>query len=281
MAKAIKMNQYNFIFGENPNITINKKEIDTNIMERSNYVHRKNGCEVKKATASEPIRSKEDLASFLECLEKSSTNYVLNARNVSIFILGITTGLRVSDIMKLKLRDIIKIDAKTNRIEFQDRIHVVEQKTGKTNVIPKISNKCKSALFKYLQLLFASNCEIELDDYLWVVGDSKTLFKVAKNKHLDKRNYYDCLQKASKMMIWEIPTKIGTHTMRKTFGYHMFKQSQNKYETLAVLQEWFNHSSQRMTLQYIGITQEQKQDVFNAFDKFLDDFIPEENDFDF
>lgn len=281
MAEPIRMSQFNMNFEEMSNITISKKEVNINITERSNYVHRKNGCEVRKATASEPIRSKEDLASFLDCLSKSSSNEVLNARNLSIFVFGFTTGLRVSDVMKVRVRDVIKINPITKQLEFQDRIHVVEQKTGKTNVIAKISNKCKSALYKYLQLLSANGCEIELDDFLWVVGDSKNQIKIPKNKHLDKRNYYDCLQKASNMMIWKIPTKIGTHTMRKTFGYHMFKQSKNKYETLAILQEWFNHSSQRMTLQYIGITQEQKQDVFDAFDKFLDDFIPEETDFDF
>lgn len=281
MALPIKMNNYNFDFEETLDITMTQKEVSVYISERSNYVQRKDGNKVKKAEASEPIRSKEDLANFIECLSRSSYNEVLSARNLALFIVGITTGLRVSDILKLRFRDVIKIDRRTKQIEFQDRIHVVEQKTGKTNIIPKISNKCKSALYKYLQLLFSSNCDIDLDDYLWVVGDSKTHFKIAKDNHLNKCNYYDTLQKVGRMMIWQIPTKIGTHTMRKTFGYHMFKQSQNKYETLAVLQEWFNHSSQRMTLKYIGITQDQKQDVFNNFDKFLDDFIPEENDFDF
>lgn len=45
---------------------------------------------------------------------------------------------------------------------------------------------------------------------------------------------------------------IGTHTMRKTFGYHHYQQ----YKDIALLQEIFNHSSPSITLRYIGINQD-------------------------
>ena len=48
-------------------------------------------------------------------------------------------------------------------------------------------------------------------------------------------------------------TEIGTHTMRKTFGYHHYQQ----YHDVALLQEIFNHSSPSITLRYIGISQDE------------------------
>lgn len=46
---------------------------------------------------------------------------------------------------------------------------------------------------------------------------------------------------------------IGCHTMRKTFGYHMY---QNDRRSLALLMDLFYHSSETVTLRYIGITQD-------------------------
>ncbi|WP_082446722.1 tyrosine-type recombinase/integrase [Cytobacillus solani] len=46
--------------------------------------------------------------------------------------------------------------------------------------------------------------------------------------------------------------EIGTHTLRKTFGYYFYKQ----YKDVAALQEIFNHSSPAVAVRYIGITQD-------------------------
>ena len=51
---------------------------------------------------------------------------------------------------------------------------------------------------------------------------------------------------------------IGTHTLRKTFGYHLYKRGVN----LEYIQKMLNHSSPAITLRYIGITQEQLNDIY-------------------
>lgn len=56
--------------------------------------------------------------------------------------------------------------------------------------------------------------------------------------------------------------KIGTHSMRKTFEYFVYK---NKTD-LALIQDLLNHSSQRETLRYIGITQEDKVTAVKSLD---------------
>ena len=51
---------------------------------------------------------------------------------------------------------------------------------------------------------------------------------------------------------------IGTHTLRKTFGYHLYK----KGVALEYIQKMLNHSSPAITLRYIGITQDQLNDIY-------------------
>ena len=58
-----------------------------------------------------------------------------------------------------------------------------------------------------------------------------------------------------------IEAHIGTHTMRKTFGYHHYK----KFRDLALLQKIFNHSNPQVTLRYIGIEQDQIENSYSNF----------------
>ncbi|MBD9866800.1 site-specific integrase, partial [Enterococcus faecalis] len=51
-------------------------------------------------------------------------------------------------------------------------------------------------------------------------------------------------------------------SMRKTFGYFLYKQG-TKTE---IIQSLLNHSSQRETLRYIGITQEDKDTAVKSLD---------------
>jgi len=54
---------------------------------------------------------------------------------------------------------------------------------------------------------------------------------------------------------------IGTHTMRKTFGYWFYKQTKD----IAMLQEILNHSTPQITLKYIGINKEEKNNILDTF----------------
>ena len=63
---------------------------------------------------------------------------------------------------------------------------------------------------------------------------------------------------------------IGTHTMRKTFGYWFYKQTKD----VAMLQDILNHSTPQITLKYIGINKEEKDHVLDTFYTLIqtDDF---------
>jgi integrase len=55
--------------------------------------------------------------------------------------------------------------------------------------------------------------------------------------------------------------EIGTHTLRKTFGYHFYQQTKD----VAMLQEIFNHSSPAITLKYIGVNQDSMDRAMTKF----------------
>lgn len=54
---------------------------------------------------------------------------------------------------------------------------------------------------------------------------------------------------------------IGTHTMRKTFGYHYYKRTKD----VATLMEIFGHASQSITKRYIGIRDDEIEETLQDF----------------
>ena len=79
-----------------------------------------------------------------------------------------------------------------------------------------------------------------------------------KNKPLSRQSAYLILRIAADECGLE---SVGTHTMRKTFGYHFY----NKYKDIVMLMELFNHASPAITKKYIGIKQDQQDLAMSRF----------------
>jgi integrase len=90
--------------------------------------------------------------------------------------------------------------------------------------------------------------------------DNSPLFESQKQHRLDRSQVYRVLNEACSAT--GVNANIGTHTMRKTFGYHHYKQ----FKDVAMLQMIFNHSSPNITLRYIGIDQDEIDESYNAFE---------------
>lgn len=178
----------------------------------------------------QPIRSKEQLEDMKWALQRHCSQ-----RDYILFLIGINTGLRVSDILALKTDTILKLKNK-RRKEFT----IKEGKTKKVRMINITS--IFDEVYAYASIL-----------------SSEWLFPSRKgNNPITKIQAYRQLQKAGEMAEIE---SIGTHTMRKTFGYWFYKQTHD----VAMLQDILNHSSPKITLKYIGINKEEKD---NALDNF-------------
>ena len=91
-------------------------------------------------------------------------------------------------------------------------------------------------------------------------NENEPLFKTVFQNRLERVAAYGIIKSACKEA--GIEEHIGTHTLRKTFGYHHYK----KFQDVAMLQKIFNHSSPQITLRYIGIEQDQ-------IDKSYTDFV--------
>jgi len=174
----------------------------------------------------QPIRDPDmifEIKRFLR--EKSERNYMM-------FVVGINTGLRVSDILQLRVRD-------AKRSYF----NIIEKKTKK---------KRRFDLTHQLQ--------VELKRYIEGKEDHEYLFQSRKgiNKPIGRSMAYKILREAAEYVGLD---DIGTHTMRKTFGYHMYM----KYKDVALLQKILNHSDPAFTLRYIGIDEDIQNKAIRGF----------------
>ena len=175
----------------------------------------------------EPIRDKGKIDIVKRILKKNGS------RNYLLFLMGINSGLRISDILKLRVKD----------VKDKEYIELIEQKTNKYKRFP-IANS-----FKY-----------ELEEYILEKMPNEYLFASQKGgKPISRIQAYRIICNACVKA--GINARIGTHTLRKTFGYHFYQENKD----VVLLQQIFNHSAPSVTLKYIGINQDIIDSKLNAF----------------
>lgn len=180
----------------------------------------------------EPIRDKRKIEEMKDELKKNGT------RDYLLFIFGINVGLRISDIIKLKVQDVMEYTGK-----IKTHIEITEEKTKKTKRF-KINPLLAEELYQYVR-------NLNMSDYIFQSRNGN-------NRYITRERAYTILNNAALKVGLQ---NIGTHTLRKTFGYHFYQQTHD----VALLQQLFNHSSPSITLRYIGIN----QDILdNAYDNF-------------
>jgi integrase len=176
----------------------------------------------------QPIRNKR----HINAIKKA-----LSGRDLLLFIIGINSGLRISDILKLRVGD----------VRDRDYIVVKEQKTGKTKRFA-INKAIKDAV---KELVPAD------------APDDEYLFKSRKggNKPITRVQAYRILNDAAERAgVKDKIGEIGCHTLRKTVGYWAYKNGAD----LTTIMRMFNHSSQAVTLRYIGVTAEEVDEVYHT-----------------
>lgn len=170
----------------------------------------------------QPIKDRE----VIERMKQS-----LRGRDLLLFIVGINSSLRISDILTLTREDFAG-----------DYVTLREKKTRKQKNI-RINNAIKNAVATLAPptgLLFISQ-----------KGEGKAISRVQAWRILNA-----AARRAG------IDYAFGTHSLRKTFGYFAYKSGVD----IALLMTTLNHSSQRETLRYIGIEQADVDSVYDAVD---------------
>ena len=171
-------------------------------------------------------KTKSDLKKIERILRKQSL------RDLLLFTIGTNCGLRISDSLSLNVGD----------VRGKNYINIIEKKTGKFKRFP-INSKLKPLFDKFTAKR----------------NSDEPLFLSVFNNRMERTQSYRIIRDACREV--GIDYKIGTHTLRKTFGYHHYK----KFKDVALLQKIFNHSSPAITLRYIGIDQEEIDESYNNF----------------
>ena len=188
----------------------------------------------------QPIRDTKKI-DVMKSIMKGESNY----RDLLLFVLGINTGLRISDILALKWGNFLNGGGRL--LKAGDQLNVVEIKTKKVK-----SFVINRSVAEALKLYHDSLANVNPDD------------PVFSSRKTDDGT----LQPITRIAAWQMLNRyanmvglndgIGTHTLRKTFGYHLYK----KGVALEYIQKMLNHSSPAVTLRYIGITQKQLNDIY-------------------
>jgi len=199
----------------------------------------------------EPIKSVEQINAMKSYLKSS------NLRDWVLFTLGINSGLRISDILKLTVED----------VAGQDRISVKEQKSARAATADKIAKGGKTKDFP-----LSNNCKLAIREYLDATGlTTGVLFPSRKSagskgtSAISRQQAYDVINKAAQAAGVITKTngiKVGTHSMRKSFGYHAYQAG----VAIETIQRLLNHSAPSVTLRYIGMTKETLDAVYINLD---------------
>ncbi|APH06463.1 tyrosine-type recombinase/integrase [Bacillus weihaiensis] len=172
----------------------------------------------------------KDFSQLLKMKEYLKTR---SPRDYCLFLLGINTGIRIYDLLHLHVGDFV--DEKQEVQAFmKSSIHLNPPVYLNQNVREAIE-ECIS----YLQL--------QPSDYLF--KSKKTCAPITRQQA------YRILNEAAKQA--GITEAVGTHTLRKTFGYHAYKSG----IAVSLIQKRLQQSTPSETKHYIGLQPGQPIDI--------------------
>lgn len=189
-----------------------------------------------------PIKDPNVLADVKDTL---LNNFNAGRRNYTIFQVGKATLLRVSDVLRLKQSDVFD-----DYGAVRQRAFIKDKKTGKQNTL--YLRPVTNDLAIYQQWLKRKRFE----------GTTEWLFPstTRPSKHIDERQFYNVMHKVGELLDINY---LGTHTMRKTGAYRVYVQSNYN---IGLVMRLLNHSSESMTLAYLGLDQVSREHMLDKID---------------
>ena len=176
----------------------------------------------------EPIRELRDIKSIKKLLAD-------NPRNLCLFTLGINTNLRASDLLRITAGQV-------RSLKVGDEFTLKEKKTGKERRITLNKTAARAIQTLMASAPYPDNAQLffsQRGNVLTVPSVSRLVKSWCRAINL-KGNY-------------------GSHTLRKTFGFHQRVQLNTSIPELMIM---FNHSSQKQTLNYLCIQPEEIRDAY-------------------
>ena len=242
----------------------NKKNEDNKVKYNKDGSINRSKCHKAVGKSSEvyAFRTKEEIKAMIEVFDKhieESTNehqrQIAN-RNKLLFIIGMNIGIRGSDLRTLKWS--FFFDKKDGSFKFKNFYVLQPMKQRKQKKFVKLffNQTVQTAIYNYI----AEYPFDDLNDYLFASRkgedpiEAKTIWNIVKNAAFEAG----------------IEQNIGSHSLRKSFGFWCWHQAEDKDKALVILQMIFNHSSTQVTARYIGILDDEIEDMFNSIELGLD-----------
>lgn len=206
-----------------------------------------NNCKTGERQTVYPIKTHKDIIAMANWLyEHKNNKYVL------AFTLGINLGLRANELLDLKMNQVFSPDGSVRLIEDEedtsDGIDIYQSKTKKLRTV-FLNAACKDALEWAFPI---KGAYLHSEEYLFPSREGGAI-QVGTFRKVLKEAAAACGLKQN----------IGTHTCRKTWGWHQYKYNSEKANLdITMLQRAFGHSSPEVTLRYLGITDEEDKALY-------------------
>ena len=192
----------------------------------------------------EPIRDKALIRRIIEALAGDRTPQ--GERRYLLFVSGIYLGRRIGDLLKLKVGD----------VRGRKYLEITEEKTGK---------KKQLAFNDVLQKIYKERLAgRDPDEPVFVSRYPDRV--TGKKKAINERTALRDVKAIGRLARLPEDIHIGTHTLRKTFGYHFYRSTGD----MAMLMKMFNHSKAEVTQVYIGIDDDEQRDAFRKTSHMYD-----------
>jgi integrase len=170
-------------------------------------------------------------------------NFKAGRRNYTIFQVGKATLLRVSDVMKLRWADVF-----TESETVRQNAFIHDQKTGKANLL--YLKPVQANLLAYQAWLQENHLASD-----WLFPSIQH-----PDRHITEKQFYKIMSKVGDLLGINY---LGTHTMRKTGAYRVYTQSNYN---IGLVMHLLNHSSEAMTLAYLGLDQASQETMLDQID---------------
>jgi integrase len=194
-------------------------------------LHRRHNYRRHQLSTTHPIRAKQQI--------RALTEYYLNRgelRNHLLIVMGLHTALRVGDLLRLTWDDVYDFDT----CRFRSDITLTEKKTGKTKIV-KLNRCIIQALKKYIHAAKQG---------VFLFLNKRT------GEAISRIQAYRIIRAAAEALDFQF--RVSCHSLRKTFGYLAWKAGVSP----AIIMEIYNHSSFAVTKRYLGLTQDDTDEVY-------------------
>jgi integrase len=191
-------------------------------------------------SAKEPIRDAAAVQRFADYFTGRG-----NYRDYLLLVVGINTALRISDMLRLRWRDVYNFELS----EVKSSLRLTEKKTGKHKIIA-----LNSSVRHALAFVIANTGNI---------GPSSPLFPRTwdRSSPISRIRAYMIIREAGNCFGMD----ISCHSLRKSFGYHAWKND----APLPIIMSVYNHSSFSVTMRYLGINQDDINALYEDMAKYI------------